>query len=148
MSNKFIVKVKRIVSSVLAISVLSTAIPMDLAMADEIPQKYPYTLFAASSDEGAISVNASNFCVNGNIATNGTITTEGNMNINGSIGENASESMKLIRSSFHLTMLMNILVNIFLTKQMSTLILQPAQLVQLSAQVTSTSMPLLWHLRM
>lgn len=93
MSNKFIVKVKRIVSSVLAISVLSTAIPMDLAMADEIPQKYPYTLFAASSDEGAISVNASNFCVNGNIATNGTITTEGNMNINGSIGENASESM-------------------------------------------------------
>lgn len=93
MKNKFIGSIKRIASIILAIAVLSTAIPMDLAMADEIPQKYPYTLFAASSDEGAISVNASNFCVNGNVATNGTITTAGNMNINGSMVENACESM-------------------------------------------------------
>lgn len=54
---------------------------------------YPYTLFAASSEEGAITVNAGNFCVNGNVAANGTIVSSGNMNINGTKPENADLDM-------------------------------------------------------
>ena len=54
-------------------------------------KKYPYTLFAGSSEEGAITVNAGNFCVNGNVATNGTTRSSGNMNINGTKTENAGE---------------------------------------------------------
>ncbi len=50
-------------------------------------------MFAASSDDGAITVNAGNFCVNGNAATNGTIVSSGNMNINGTRTEHANESM-------------------------------------------------------
>lgn len=52
---------------------------------------YPYTLFASSDEDGAITVNAGNFCVNGNIATNGTIVSSGNMNINGAKKENVNE---------------------------------------------------------
>lgn len=63
------------------------------AMAEETTEKYPYTLFAGSSEEGAITVNAGNFCVNGNVATNGTIVSSGNMNINGTKTENANVEM-------------------------------------------------------
>lgn len=42
---------------------------------------YPYTIFAESDENGAITINADNFCINGNIATNGTIVSSGNMNI-------------------------------------------------------------------
>ncbi len=52
---------------------------------------YPYTLFAGSSDEGAITINADSFCVNGDIATNGTIVSSGNININGARKESAKE---------------------------------------------------------
>ena len=37
-------------------------------------------MYAASSDEGAITVNAGNLCINGNVATNGTIVSSGNIN--------------------------------------------------------------------
>ncbi len=50
---------------------------------------YPYTMFAASSDEGSITINADNFCVNGDIATNGTILFNGNKKVNGKKIENA-----------------------------------------------------------
>lgn len=50
-------------------------------------------MFASSYDEGAITVNAGNFCVNGNIATNGTIVSSGNMNINGTSEDDTDESM-------------------------------------------------------
>ena len=53
-------------------------------------------MFAASGDEGAITVNAGNFCVNGNVATNGTIVSSGNMNINGIRAEKVDESMIFI----------------------------------------------------
>lgn len=55
----------------------------------EMGEKYPYTLFTGSSDIGAITVNADNFCVNGNIATNGTVVTSGDINIHGNKIENA-----------------------------------------------------------
>ncbi len=87
---------KRFLSSALSIAMTATAIPMTFAHAEEQTDPYPYTLFAASQEEGAITVNAGNFCVNGNVATNGTIVSSGNMNINGSRTENAGESMIFI----------------------------------------------------
>lgn len=73
-----------------------SAVPITSVRAEESVKPYPYTMFAASSDEGAITVNASNFCVNGNIATNGTIISSGNMNVNGKRTENIEESMIFI----------------------------------------------------
>lgn len=72
-----------------------SAIPFVSAHAEESTstEPYPYAMFAASSDEGAITVNADNFCVNGNVATNGTIVSSGNMNVNGTRTETAKESM-------------------------------------------------------
>lgn len=88
-------KFKRILSGVLSLAVTASILPCFPAFADEQtePEKYPYTMFAASDSEGAITINANNFCVNGNIATNGTIISNGNMNVNGTRTENADEEM-------------------------------------------------------
>ena len=90
---KQITKFKRLLSGVLSAVITISAIPFTSATAEDSNEPYPYTMFAASSDEGAIIVNADNFCVNGNVATNGTIVSSGNVNINGSRTENAEESM-------------------------------------------------------
>jgi hypothetical protein len=79
---------KRVISSALVCTMTATMLQCFpdnrfLVNAEETNQKYPYTMFAASSNEGAITVNANNFCVNGNVATNGTIVSSGNTNING-----------------------------------------------------------------
>ena len=63
------------------------------ASADDSDIRYKYTLFAYSSEEGAISSSAANFCVNGNIATNGTISAGQNFNVNGEKKEHANETM-------------------------------------------------------
>ncbi len=89
-------KFKRILSGVLSTIMAVSAVPIVSAHAEENAEPYPYTMFAASSDEGAITVNAGNFCVNGNVATNGTIVASGNMNINGIRTESAEESMIFI----------------------------------------------------
>lgn len=83
----------RMLSGVLSLVMTASAIPIFSTHAEESTDPYPYTLFAASSDEGAITVNAGNFCVNGNVATNGTIVSSGNMSINGTKTESAEESM-------------------------------------------------------
>lgn len=87
---------KRLLSGVLSSAMTVSAIPIVSAHAEESTQPFPYTMFAASNDEGAITVNAGNFCVNGNLATNGTIISSCNMNINGTKTENADESMIFI----------------------------------------------------
>lgn len=89
--TKFITKAKRLLSGFVATAIAVSMLPTLPAMAEETTEKYPYTLFAGSSEEGAITVNAGNFCVNGNVATNGTIVSSGNMNINGTKTENAGE---------------------------------------------------------
>ena len=89
--TKFIMKAKRLLSGFVATVIAVSMLPTLPAMAEETTEKYPYTLFAGSSEEGAITVNAGNFCVNGNVATNGTIVSSGNMNINGTKAENAGE---------------------------------------------------------
>lgn len=89
-------KFKRLLSGILSVAVTIIAVPIVSANAEESTEPYPYTIFAASNDEGAITVNAGNFCVNGNVATNGTIVSSGNMNINGIRTESAEESMIFI----------------------------------------------------
>ena len=74
---------KRLLSGVLSTIMAISAVPIVSANSEESAESYPYTLFAASKDDGAITVNAGNFCVNGNVATNGTIVSSSNMNING-----------------------------------------------------------------
>lgn len=86
----------RLVSGILSVAVTLSAVPIISAHAEESPEMYPYTLFAASYNEGAITINADNTCVNGNIAANGTIVSSGNFNVNGTKTENADEPMIII----------------------------------------------------
>ncbi len=88
--------INRFLSAMLSVAVLLNAIPISSVNAEEITEPYPYTLFAASSNEGAITIDASNACINGNIATNGTIVSNGNFNVNGTKTENVDESMIVI----------------------------------------------------
>lgn len=87
---------KRLVSGFIATTIITSTLSILPATAEDISEKYPYTMFAASVAEGAITVNAGNFCVNGNIATNGTIVSSGNTNINGTRTEQAAEEMLYI----------------------------------------------------
>lgn len=57
-----------------------SVMPIVSVNAERNTEPYPYTMYAASSDEGAITVNAGNLCINGNVATNGTIVSSGNIN--------------------------------------------------------------------
>ena len=84
---------KRILSGIMSVAMAATLLPSLPVVAENTAEKYPYTMFAASDTEGAITINANNFCVNGNIATNGTIVSSGNMNVNGTKTENADEEM-------------------------------------------------------
>ncbi len=81
--------IRRTVSGIIASAIAFSAIP---TMAAEV-ENYPYTLFAASSEDGAITTTAYNFCVNGNVCTNGTIVANGNLNVNGTKTENAGQHM-------------------------------------------------------
>ena len=92
MNSKFKQTAKRLLSGFIATATAVTMLPEIPAMAENFGC-YPYTLFAGSSAEGAITTTASNFGVNGNVATNGTISATGNMNINGTKTENAGFDM-------------------------------------------------------
>ena len=92
MNNRLVQKSKRLLSGIVAAAIATSMLPTLPAVA-ETGEKYPYTLFAGSSAEGAITVNAGNFCINGNVATNGTIVSSGNMNVNGTKTENAGFDM-------------------------------------------------------
>lgn len=87
-------KKKRMLCVIMAmlLSVIPIIHPMIL-YAETTNGVYPYTLFAASEEAGAITANASNFCVNGSVATNGTIAASGNFNVNGIQTEYAGENM-------------------------------------------------------
>ena len=93
---RWITKTKKtcavILATVMCFGMLITVPPR--AAAEE--EKYPYTIFASSDAEGAIMVNADNFCLNGSIATNGTIVFSGEMNINGTKTEQADRSRMYI----------------------------------------------------
>lgn len=57
---------KRAISGILSLAMTATILPCFPVSAEDSTEKYPYTMFAASDAEGAITVNAENFCVNGN----------------------------------------------------------------------------------
>lgn len=82
-------KFRTVLSVCLAAVMAVSMLPNMPVLAKEADDKYPYTMFAASDEEGAITISAGNFCVNGNIATNGTIVSNGNMNVNGKKTEKA-----------------------------------------------------------
>ena len=86
-------KFKRILSGMLSAATALGAVPVASAKAEDSTSSYPYTMFASSYDDGAITVSAGNFCVNSNIATNGTIVSRGNINVNGTLVDDAGESM-------------------------------------------------------
>lgn len=58
---------KRMISGVLSMVTMISAIPIIPVHADESTEPYPYTIFAASSDEGAITITGGNVCVDANI---------------------------------------------------------------------------------
>ena len=64
--------------------------------ADDAVSPYPYTFFAGSNEDGAITSTAGNFCINGNAATNGTFAVAGNFNVNGAKTEHAGENIPII----------------------------------------------------
>lgn len=137
MNNRLVQKSKRLLSGIVATAIATSMLPTLPAVA-ETGEKYPYTLFAGSSAEGAITVNAGNFCINGNVATNGTIVSSGNMNVNGTKTENAGFDMiyifltKLIPNTFPATMLRSIPRIMFLTSLISILTLRPKYLARLN----------------
>lgn len=97
-------KTKRTLSGVMSLAVTASILPCFPAFADEqtAPEKYPYTMFAASDSDGAITINADNVCINGSIATNGTIaSTSPNFNVNGTKTENVNEEMIYIQKKLN-----------------------------------------------
>lgn len=91
---------KKIAASLMAIATLGVTsatcfLPFSASAASE-NNAFPYAMFASSSAEGAITVNAKHFNLNGNIASNGTVVTNGQANFNGKKYENVSEDMLFI----------------------------------------------------
>ena len=87
--------IKKIVSIMLSAATVAGFIPQVPVKAEDT-ELYPYTLFASSYDEGAITIDADTICVNGNIVANGAVDANGNMCINGSLMDEADESMLFI----------------------------------------------------
>lgn len=87
---------KRILAVLLIVVMAGTMLPDAMVTAKGQEDIFPYTIFAASGKEGAVTVNAQNFCVNGNIATNGTVVSSGNMNLNGTKTEYSGENMAFV----------------------------------------------------
>ncbi len=96
MKNNFRGCATRIVAAVLAVVITAGVIPCTKVSAQDAgntSEVYPYTIFAGSEDDGAITVKADSFSVSGDIATNGTVSAAGNLNINGKKTEKAGEQM-------------------------------------------------------
>lgn len=85
--------IKRLLSSVLSTTISLSAIPIVPVHAEEITESYPYIMFASSYNEGAITINAENFSINGRIATNGTVKTKSNNDSSGYVDNNICEEM-------------------------------------------------------
>ena len=94
MKNNFKKCATRLMAVMLAAAISVGVLPCTLVYAqDKENPVYPYTIFAGSGDDGAITIKADSFNVNGDIATNGTIIASGNLNINGKKTEKAGEQM-------------------------------------------------------
>ena len=65
-------KLKRTISGILALTMITSIANVMPVSADDAVSPYPYSFFAGSNEDGAITSTAGNFCINGNAATNGT----------------------------------------------------------------------------
>ena len=83
---------KKVVAGILAVVMLVSMIRIDCVFAQDV-EIYPYTIFAGSAEEGAISVYSSGLNMNGVMAANGSVVSTCSMNINGGIKENIGENM-------------------------------------------------------
>lgn len=91
---KWKTKVRKILAVVLTGVLFISMFASLPAVAEEAGgEKYPYTIFASDTSDGAITIQADNFCLNGDIATNGTIVSADNININGTKTEHAEQEM-------------------------------------------------------
>ncbi|MDE6530635.1 MAG: hypothetical protein K2K96_07655, partial [Lachnospiraceae bacterium] len=87
--------VARVMSLVMAVVMILGGVPSLPTRAEG--EAYPYMIFAASDEEGAVTFLVNNAGMNGSVATNGTIAvTGGNCNINGTRTERAGESGELL----------------------------------------------------
>ena len=93
--------VKRITASVTALMTALTALTstgayslLNVSAAEN--SVFPYTMFAASQADGALTVNAKHFCLNGSIASNGTVATNNDPNLGSKITENAGVDMPFV----------------------------------------------------
>ena len=85
---------KRGLSALLSVVMTMSILPALPASALENDEPFPYTLFAGSDEDGAITINADNVCLNGSVVTKGSIeTTATNFNVNGQRIEHAQQSM-------------------------------------------------------
>lgn len=95
---------KRILSGTVACAITASMLSVLPASAEEAVDRYPYTMFASSDKDGAISVSTVYSAgINGDIATNGTIATNGSFNFNGSKKEHAKEEMIYITKKLNHT---------------------------------------------
>ncbi|WP_044976118.1 hypothetical protein [Ruminococcus sp. HUN007] len=85
-------KIKRIISTITSFSLMFSLIG-NFPISNAENEKFQYTLFAGSESNGALTINAENFCINGNMATNGSVVHGRNFNVNGINKENANVDM-------------------------------------------------------
>lgn len=96
---KQITRFKRLLSGVLSAVMAVSVVPIVSAHAEESTEPYPYTMFAASNDEGAITVNAGNLCINGNIVTNGTFISSSPY-INGNFSYTTDSTLSMVNAHY------------------------------------------------
>ncbi|MCR4937851.1 MAG: hypothetical protein K5987_06835 [Lachnospiraceae bacterium] len=88
---------RRITLLVMSIVLVVEAIPISGPLYSYAADMFQYTIFATSDEEGAITFNSSNCCINGSIATNGTIDYSGTLNVNGMKNEGVNEFIPLLK---------------------------------------------------
>ena len=85
-------KLKKIIGCFLVVLMILEMVPIHYVRA-EVNNKYPFVIYASGQTVGAISINANNLCINGNIATDGTIVSNKNGNVNGTKLQNTNIGM-------------------------------------------------------
>lgn len=84
---------KRSIAALMAVIMASAVMPV-FPVSAETDEPFPYTLFAGSNEDGALTIHADHICVNGSIAANGTITANSDhFNVNGQCIEQADFPM-------------------------------------------------------
>ena len=85
---------KKTVSAALSVLTAVSAVPLSVFLVSAESTAFPYTIFASSDTEPAISIQANYGCVNGKIAANGTVQrSSSGLQLNGKVTEHAEQEM-------------------------------------------------------